>query len=105
MSPSRPTQRASSTRRTSTEPFKCPMNLCGSRRGNDMAVDLTDLRRYRDDPRHRIVLSVDLGKFQDFTAFTISEIKPESYTNVKGNTVSAMFVHVRDIQRLDRKST
>ena len=65
-----------------------------------MSIDLTDLRRYRDDPRHRIVVSVDLGKFQDYTAFTISETKPKAHKNVTGNTVSAMHIYLRDIQRL-----
>jgi hypothetical protein len=31
-------------------------------------MDLTDDSRMRQDPRHKIILSVDLGKQQDFTA-------------------------------------
>jgi hypothetical protein len=63
-------------------------------------MDLTDTRRHREDPRHRIILSVDLGKQQDFTALTISEAKPEVRKNTRGKSYTAMLVNVRDIQRL-----
>jgi hypothetical protein len=63
-------------------------------------MDLTDPRRHREDKRHKIILSVDLGKQQDFTALTISEAKPEVRKNTRGKSFSVMVVNVRDIQRL-----
>jgi hypothetical protein len=63
-------------------------------------MDLTDDTRMRQDPRHKIILSVDLGKQQDFTALTISEAKPEVRKNTRGKSYTAMVVNVRDIQRL-----
>jgi hypothetical protein len=63
-------------------------------------MDLADERRYRQDSRHKIVLSVDLGKQQDFTALTISEAKPEPRKNTRGKPYTAMVVNVRDIQRM-----
>ena len=63
--------------------------------------DLMDLSRHRDDLRHKIILSVDLGKQQDYSAFTISEILPETRTNKRNKRVAVMTVNVRDIQRLE----
>ena len=63
--------------------------------------DLMDPRRYRDDKRHKIILSVDLGKQQDYTAFTISEILPEMRTNQRNKRTEVMTVNVRYIQRLE----
>jgi hypothetical protein len=63
--------------------------------------DLMDLRRYRDDERHKIILSVDLGKQQDYTAFTISEVLPETRTNKRNKRTEVRVVNVRDIQRLE----
>jgi hypothetical protein len=63
--------------------------------------DLADLKRYRGDERHKIILSVDLGKQQDYTAFTISEILPEARTNKRNKRTEVMTVGVRDIQRLE----
>ncbi len=62
-------------------------------------TDLTDMSRYRDDRRHQIVISLDLGLRQDYSAFTISETKPEAFTNVRGVRRESMHVWVRDIQR------
>jgi hypothetical protein len=66
----------------------------------ELDMDLADERRYRQDPRHKIVLSVDLGKQQDFTALTISEAKTEVRKNTRGKPYTAMVVNVRDIQRM-----
>jgi hypothetical protein len=63
--------------------------------------DLMDLKRYRDDERHKIILSVDLGKQQDYSAFTISEILPEARTNKRNKRTGVVTVNVRDIQRLE----
>ena len=63
-------------------------------------MDLTDDKRFREDPRHKIILSVDLGKQQDFTALTISEAKPEVRKNTRGKPYTAMVVNVWDIQRM-----
>jgi hypothetical protein len=63
--------------------------------------DLMDPRRYRDDERHKIILSVDLGKQQDYSAFTISETLPETRTNKRNKRTEVKVVNVRDIQRLE----
>ncbi len=63
--------------------------------------DLADLKRYRDDERHSIIFSVDLGKQQDFTAFTISEVRAEARTNKRNKRTEVRVVNVRDIQRLE----
>jgi hypothetical protein len=62
--------------------------------------DLTDPRRHRKSEAHKIILSVDLGKLQDFTAFTVSEVLPEARTNKRGKRTEVRTVNVRDIQRL-----
>ena len=67
--------------------------------------DLADLSRHRNDLRHKIILSVDLGKQQDYTAFTISECMPEVRTNKRNKTFTVMTVNVRDIQRLELGTT
>jgi len=63
-------------------------------------MDLLNPKNYRQDSRHEIILSVDLGKQQDFTAFTVSEAMPEARKNTRGRNISVMVVNVRDIQRL-----
>jgi len=63
-------------------------------------MELSDPKRMRQDPRHKIILSVDLGKQQDFTALTISEAKPEVRKNTRGKSYTAVVVNVRDIQRM-----
>jgi hypothetical protein len=63
-------------------------------------TDTTQPKRYRDSKEREIVLSVDLGKMQDFTAYTISEILPESREEKSGATTTLKTVNVRDIQRL-----
>lgn len=62
--------------------------------------DLMDLRRRRRSEAHKIILSVDLGKLQDFTAFTVSEVLPEARTNKRGKRTEVRTVNVRDVQRL-----
>jgi hypothetical protein len=57
-------------------------------------------RRYRDDPEREIVLSLDLGKMQDHTCYTISEILPEVRENKASRRTKVKTVNVRDIQRL-----
>jgi hypothetical protein len=63
-------------------------------------IDLSDSKRYRDSQEHKIIVSVDLGKWQDFTAFTICEVLPEVRTNQRNQRREVKIVHVRDIQRL-----
>jgi hypothetical protein len=57
-------------------------------------------RKYRESKEREIVLSVDLGKMQDFTAFTISEILPERRDNKQGRRITVKTANVRDIQRV-----
>jgi hypothetical protein len=63
-------------------------------------TDTTAQKRYRDSKEREIILSVDLGKMQDYTAYTISEILPESREEKSGATTTVKTVNVRDIQRL-----
>jgi hypothetical protein len=61
---------------------------------------LNDLSRYQQDKHHSIIMSVDLGKQQDYTAFTICEVIPEVSQNRRNQRVVDKVLHVRDIQRL-----
>jgi hypothetical protein len=56
--------------------------------------------RFRDDLYHRIILSVDLGKRQDHTAFVVTETKREVRKNKRGKRFGVIVSTVRDIQRL-----
>jgi hypothetical protein len=56
--------------------------------------------RYKESKEREIVLSVDLGKMQDFTAWVVAEILPERRENKAGTMITARIVHVRDIQRV-----
>jgi hypothetical protein len=49
----------------------------------------------------RAAATTHLGKQQDYTAFTISEILPEARTNKRNKRTEVMTVNVRDIQRLE----
>jgi hypothetical protein len=49
----------------------------------------------------RAAATTHLGKQQDYTAFTISEILPESRTNQRNKRTEVNVVNVRDIQRLE----
>jgi hypothetical protein len=62
--------------------------------------DLADQNRYRESKSRKIILSIDLGKQQDFTAFTISEVLPEVRTNKRNKRAEVKTINVRDIQRL-----
>ncbi len=64
-------------------------------------LDLTDLKKYREDRRHRMIVSFDLGKRQDYTAYTVSEVKPEMFTGLSGRRKEAMTIDVLDIQRIE----
>jgi hypothetical protein len=61
---------------------------------------IQDTRRYRDNPHHRIILSVDLGKRQDHTAYVITEAKQEVRKNKRQGNIVVMVSTVRDIQRI-----
>jgi|SRR5215211_37547 len=63
---------------------------------------MTDVpqKRYREDPEREIILSVDLGKQQDYTCYTISEILPEWREMRSGARLKVKLVNVRDIQRV-----
>jgi hypothetical protein len=65
-----------------------------------MAQALDDLRKWREGPQHKIILSVDLGKRRDHTAFSISETKPELRKNKRQGKIYVMTVTVRDLQQL-----
>jgi hypothetical protein len=65
-----------------------------------MAQVLDDPRKWRDNPHHKIILSVDLGKRRDHTAFSISETKPEPRKNKRQGKIYVMTVTVRDLQQL-----
>jgi|SRR5215204_2301585 hypothetical protein len=65
-----------------------------------MAQALDDLRKWRDNPHHKIILSVELGKRRGYTAFSISETKPELGKNKRQGNIRVMTVTVRDLQQL-----
>jgi hypothetical protein len=56
--------------------------------------------RFRDDLYHRVILSVDLGKRQDHTAFVVTETKRELRKNKRQKDIAVIVSTVRDIQRL-----
>jgi hypothetical protein len=56
--------------------------------------------RFRDNAYHRIILSVDLGKRQDHTAFVVTETKRELRKNRRQKNIAVMTSTVRDIQQL-----
>lgn len=64
-------------------------------------LDLTDPTKYRSDKRPRMIVSFDLGKRQDYTAYTISEVKPEMFTNLSGRRGEERFIDVLDVQRIE----
>ena len=59
-----------------------------------------DSLKYRDHKRHEFILSVDLGKARDFTAFTVCEAKPQTITSLGGKQRQVMALEVKNIQRL-----
>src|SRR5918995_4497273 len=56
--------------------------------------------RFRDNAYHRIIMSVDLGKRQDHTAWAITETKRELRKNKRQQNTAIIISTVRDIQRL-----
>jgi hypothetical protein len=72
--------------------------------GNERVIEVrpSEARppRFRESKEQEIVLSVDLGKMQDFSAYVISEIVPERRENKAGQECTVKTVNVRDIQRL-----
>jgi len=56
--------------------------------------------RYRENKRHESILSVDLGKAQDFSTFVVCESKPIRVTSLSGSDRYAMQLEVLNIQRL-----
>ena len=56
--------------------------------------------RFRQNLYHRIILSVDLGKRQDHTAFVVTETKQEVRKNKRTKNIAVTISTVRDIQRL-----
>jgi hypothetical protein len=65
-----------------------------------MNVNLEDTKRYRDNPLHAIVFSIDLGRQEDFTAWCVAEMRPQSRRTTRGKRYLAMSVAVRDLVRL-----
>jgi hypothetical protein len=64
-------------------------------------LDPNDSRwRFRDDMYHRVILSVDLGKRQDHTAFVVTETKRQLRKNMRQKNIAALTSTVRDIQQL-----
>jgi hypothetical protein len=55
--------------------------------------------RFRDDLYHRIILSVDLGKRKDHTAFVVTETKRELRQNMRGKRFYAVTSTVRNIRQ------
>src|SRR5215203_2627028 len=56
--------------------------------------------RYRENKRHEIILSVDLGKAQDFSAFVVCEVKPVREGSLSGEERHAMQLEVLNLRRL-----
>lgn len=59
-----------------------------------------DSLRYRDHKRQEIILSVDLGKARDYTAFAVCEARPKRITSFVGKDRQVMEIEVLNIQRL-----
>ena len=56
--------------------------------------------RFRENLYHRIILSVDLGKRQDRSAFVVTETRQELRKNKRQKNIAVTISTVRDIQRL-----
>jgi len=61
-------------------------------------MDITKLR-CKEDPRHAIVFSVDLGKQKDHTAWAMVEVKPEERYSEYHKRNRVMMCYVRDLVR------
>ena len=64
------------------------------------AIQPDNTWRFRDNAYHRIILSVDLGKRQDHTAYLVTETKRELRKNKRQKNIAVTTSTVRDIQRL-----
>jgi hypothetical protein len=58
-------------------------------------------RRQMVSKDHRMILSVDLAKTIDKTAFTVTEVKPTFRKSVSGQRIRLMNFHVHNIRRLE----
>jgi hypothetical protein len=67
-------------------------------------LDITQLERYRENRKHYIIFSIDLGKMQDFTAWTIVEVKAEVRRTSRNSRLIVPVLTVRDIVRLPLKT-
>jgi hypothetical protein len=59
-----------------------------------------DTQRYKEHPRHAAILSVDLGKEQDYSCWELIEAKPQRIKTTRGKWLDVMGVWVKDIVRL-----
>jgi hypothetical protein len=57
-------------------------------------------QRYKEHPRHAAILSVDLGKEQDYSCWELIEAKPQRVKTTRGQWLDVMGVWVKDIVRL-----
>jgi hypothetical protein len=64
------------------------------------AIQPDNTWRFRDNAYHRIILSVDLGKRQDHTAYLVTETKRELRKNKRQKNIAVTISTVRDLQRL-----
>ena len=58
------------------------------------------LLRRKANPRHEVILSVDLGKAQDYSCYTVVEAVPKTITNLAGRRLNIMELEVLNIRRL-----
>jgi len=58
------------------------------------------LLRPKLHPRHEVILSVDLGKAQDYSCYTVVEATPKTTTNLAGRQLTIMTLEVLNIQRM-----
>jgi hypothetical protein len=63
-------------------------------------MDLTDTQHYKEHAKHVAILSVDLGKEQDYSCWELIETKPQRMKNTRGKWLDVMGVWVKDIVRL-----
>jgi hypothetical protein len=63
-------------------------------------VELTDTKRYKENKWHAVILSIDLGKARDHSAWVACEVKPEVRTGTRDQRIIVTTLTVRDIVRL-----
>jgi|SRR5918995_391439 hypothetical protein len=56
--------------------------------------------RYKEHKKHETILSVDLGKARDFTAFVVAEAKEQVVKNLAGRDTTVMTLEVLNARRL-----